>query len=115
MRRSFLALALLFALPVHAEETLALLVVDGKPVASEPDMLDPDALAFPALQWQEWGIVIPKKLRRKQHLSPQELGGVVEYDEPTMEVRLTVPANLRQAKKVGYVRTLPDQVSDLAP
>ena len=111
MRRSFLALALLFALPVHAEETLALLVVDGKPVASEPDMLDPEALSFPTTQWQEWGVVIPKKLRRKQHLSPQELGVVVEYDEPTMEVRLTVPANLRQAKKVGYVRTLPDQVS----
>jgi len=111
MRRTLLALALLLTLPAQAEETLALLVVDGKPVATEPDMLDPDALSFPARQWRDWGVVIPKKLRGRAALSPQDLGVGVEFDEPAMEVRLTVPAGLRAAKRVGYARTLPDKVS----
>ncbi|WP_140722545.1 fimbria/pilus outer membrane usher protein [Pseudomonas sp. Hp2] len=111
MRCLVLALALVFALPVHAEETLALLVVDGQAVAPEPELLDPAALSFPAARWQAWGVVIPKTLRRKHHLSPQELGVEVVFDEPTLEVRLTLPARLRAAKQVGYVRALPDQVS----
>lgn len=110
MRRSLLVLALLVALPAFAEETLAVLVVDGKSVDAEPRMLDPDTLAFPMTQWEAWGVLIPRKLR-KDTLSAQELGVGVEYDTLTTEVRLTIPAHLRPSKKLGYARALPDKVS----
>lgn len=110
MRRSLLVLALLVALPAFAEETLAVLVVDGKAVDAEPRMLDPDTLAFPMSQWEAWGVLIPRKLR-KDTLSAQELGVGVEYDMLTTEVRLTIPAHLRPSRKLGYARTLPDKVS----
>lgn len=110
MRRSLLVLALLVALPAFAEETLAVLVVDGKLVEAEPRMLDPDTLTFPVTQWEAWGVIIPKKLR-KDTLSAQELGVGVAYDALTTEVRLTIPAHLRPTKKLGYANTLPDQVT----
>lgn len=111
MKRSLLALALLLALPVHAEETLAVLVVDGKPVDKEPRMLDPEHLVFTVSEWSSMGVVVPKALRSHANLTAQELGLVAVYDDETAEVRLSIPATLRPRQRLGNVRDLPKTVA----
>ena len=107
---SFL-LALLFAFPAWAEETLVLVVVDGKPVSDEPRMLDPAELAFTPTEWQAWGVVVPRALRSRDQVSAKDLGVAVDYDALAAEVRIVIPASLRPGKKLGYAPQLPEAVS----
>ena len=111
MKSSLLALALLLSLPAAAEETLAVLVVDGKPAGTEARMLDADNLAFTVAQWTEYGVAVPSALRHRELVSVNELGLQVLYDETTVEVRVLIPAALRPKQKLGYVRALPHAVS----
>lgn len=111
MKGSFLALALLLSLPAAADETLAVLVVDGKPVGTEARMLDPDKLSFTVAEWTAFGVVVPSQLRQREMLSSNELGVQVVYDEAAVEVQITIPAALRPKQKLGYVRALPQAVS----
>ncbi|WP_414608322.1 fimbria/pilus outer membrane usher protein [Stenotrophomonas pavanii] len=110
-RSAWLLLALLLAFPAWAEETMVLVVVDGKPVSDEPRMLDPAELAFTPTEWQTWGVVVPKTLRSRDQVLAQELGVVVEYDALAAEVRIVIPASLRPGKKLGYAPQLPEAVS----
>ncbi|WP_423171084.1 fimbria/pilus outer membrane usher protein [Stenotrophomonas maltophilia group sp. CASM26] len=112
MKRSmWLPLALLLAFPAWAEETLVLVVVDGKPVSEEPQMLDPEALPFAPQEWQAWGVVVPKTLRSRNQVSAKELGVAAEYDALAAEVRISIPATLRPSKKLGYAPQLPEAMS----
>lgn len=111
MKCSLLVLALLLALPAHAEETLAMVLVDGKPVDAEPRMLDTDHLSFTRAEWQAFGVDVPKALRSRSSMSPQDLGVAAEYVSETAEVRITIPAALRPRKKLGWVRELPREVA----
>ncbi|RYZ23859.1 MAG: fimbrial biogenesis outer membrane usher protein [Chitinophagaceae bacterium] len=111
MRRSLLALALLLALPAYAEDTLVMVVVDGKQTSAEPRMLDPDAVSFTVEEWTQWGVQVPKALRKHATLTPQALGVEMEYDANAAELRFRIPTRLRPGRKLGYVRTLPDKVS----
>src|SRR5690606_5994850 len=106
----FLAIALL-AWPANAEQTLVVLRVNGKVVSEEPQILDVDTLSFPASQWVDWGVNIPRALRHKTEVTAQELGVLVEYDSQMMEINVTIPASLRTPRPVGYTRTLPKTVS----
>lgn len=114
MKTLLLVLALMLALPAHAEETLVLLVVDGKPMGGEPRMLDPEQLAFSLDEWTALGVNVPKPLRTKASLSAEALGVGVEYVSEKAELRITIPAALRPRQKLGWVRELPSKV-DPAP
>lgn len=111
MRRSLLALALLLALPAYADETLLLVVVDGKPLEAEPRMLDPKTASFTRAEWERMGVAIPRQFQKQDRLTPQELGVDTVFDELSGELRLTIPASLRPSRTVGYVRELPKEVS----
>jgi len=110
-RFAWLLLALLFVPPAWAEQTLVLVIVDGKTVSDEPRMLDPDALSFTPAEWQTWGVVVPKALRSRDHVLATELGVAVEYDTLAAEVRIIIPASLRPSKKLGYAPKLPEAIS----
>ena len=111
MRRSLLVLALLLALPAYADETLVVIIVDGKHVSDEPRMLDPDTVSFTVEEWTKWGVDVPKSLRKHATLTPQALGVELEYDSAAAELRIRIPTKLRPGRKVGYVRGLPASVS----
>lgn len=111
MGRSAMALALLLSFPAFGEETLAMLVVDGKAFGTEPRLIDPEGLRLAASEWQSMGLVVPKELAQLDLIPAQDLGVGVEFDSNAMEVRLTVPALLRHRQYLGARRTLPDEVS----
>ncbi|MGJ4727703.1 fimbria/pilus outer membrane usher protein [Luteimonas sp. SDU101] len=111
MVRTALVLALLVALPAQAEETLAVLVVEGKVVDSQPRLLDPAHLVLPTAEWVSHGVAVPKELLARPELVAQELGLAVSFDSTTMEVRVGIPPRLRPGQRLGSRQSLPEELS----
>lgn len=111
MVRTALVLALLVALPAHGEETLAVLVVEGRTVDSQPRLLDPAHLVLPTQEWVSHGVAVPKELLARPELVAQELGLAVSFDSASMEVRVGVPPRLRPGQRLGSKQNLPEELS----
>lgn len=111
MKRSLLALALLVSAPTYANETLVMVLVDGKAISAEPILLDPAHVSFAPSQWQAVGVMVPKALRNKPTVSTKDLAINAVYDESTLEIRISVPARLRATQTLGYVRPQAETVS----
>jgi len=111
--RGLLLLLMLVPGTAMSQETLALLLVDGKPVGDEPEMIDPQAVAFPPARWMELGATLPGNLHSRDTLTADELGVAVEYDSQAAEVRLRIPAQLRPRQTIGSRRQLPTQISPM--